>query len=166
MEKRLYRSRSDRLIWGVCGGLADYFDIDPAIIRIIAVLLIFANGIGIVAYIIMAIVVPLEGSKTTRPEDTVRENVAEMRESTMEIGQRLKQTFEEPMSPVDSSKPVREPRFNRSVTALGIIVIVVGALFLLASLYGDIFWWFRWSFLWPLIIVALGVLIIVGVRRR
>jgi phage shock protein C len=46
MEKRLYRSRTDRVIWGVCGGLAKYFDIDPTIVRVIAVLLIFANGWG------------------------------------------------------------------------------------------------------------------------
>jgi len=60
MKKRLYRSRSDRMIWGVCGGLAEYFNIDPTIVRIIAVLLIFANGLGILAYLLMAIVVPLE----------------------------------------------------------------------------------------------------------
>jgi len=65
MEKRLYRSRTDRVLWGVCGGLAKYFDIDPTIVRVVAVLLIFANGLGILAYIIMAIIVPLEGSKVT-----------------------------------------------------------------------------------------------------
>ena len=42
MEKRLYRSRDDRMIWGVCGGLAQYFNIDPTIVRIIAVLLALA----------------------------------------------------------------------------------------------------------------------------
>ena len=73
MEKRLYRSRSERMIWGVCGGLAKYFDIDPTIVRIIAVLLIFANGLGILAYIILAIVVPLEGSRATEPKETVQE---------------------------------------------------------------------------------------------
>lgn len=39
--KRLYRSRTNRMIWGVCGGLAEYFNIDPVIVRIIAVLSIF-----------------------------------------------------------------------------------------------------------------------------
>ncbi|MFC1941203.1 PspC domain-containing protein [Chloroflexota bacterium] len=39
MGKRLYRSRSDRMIWGVCGGLAKYFDVDPTLVRIIAVVL-------------------------------------------------------------------------------------------------------------------------------
>ncbi len=67
MEKRLYRSRSDRMICGVCGGLAKYFDIDPTIVRVIAVLSVFVSGLGLLAYIIMAIVVPLEGSKVTTP---------------------------------------------------------------------------------------------------
>lgn len=59
--KRLYRSRNERVFWGVCGGLAKYFNIDPVIIRVLAVVSIFISGLGILAYIIMAIVVPLEG---------------------------------------------------------------------------------------------------------
>jgi len=53
MDKRLYRSRSERMIWGVCGGLAKYFDMDPTLVRIIAVLTILVSGIGILAYIIL-----------------------------------------------------------------------------------------------------------------
>ena len=60
MAKKLYRSRTDRMIWGVCGGLAKYFDIDPTIVRVIAVVSIFVTGISIIAYIVMAIAVPLE----------------------------------------------------------------------------------------------------------
>ncbi len=60
MAKRLYRSRTDRMIWGVCGGLAKYFDIDPTIIRVIAIVSIFFTGLGLLVYIVMAIVVPLE----------------------------------------------------------------------------------------------------------
>lgn len=52
MEKRLYRSRLDCKIAGVCGGLGEYFNIDPTFIRIIMVLLAFADGFGILAYII------------------------------------------------------------------------------------------------------------------
>ena len=76
MEKRLYRSRSQRMISGVCGGLAQYFDMDPTIVRIIFVLLTFANGLGILAYIIMAIVIPREGSQVTLPKEAIKENVS------------------------------------------------------------------------------------------
>ena len=63
MAKRLYRSRTDRVLWGVCGGLAKYFDIDPVIIRVIAVVSLFLGGAGIIAYIVMAIIVPLESAE-------------------------------------------------------------------------------------------------------
>ncbi len=46
MQKRLYRSRTEKMIAGVCGGLAEYFDIDPTIIRILWVLITFLGGAG------------------------------------------------------------------------------------------------------------------------
>lgn len=58
--KRLYRSRTERMIGGVCGGLAQYFNIDPTIVRLIFLLLLFAGGAAFLIYIIMWIVVPLE----------------------------------------------------------------------------------------------------------
>lgn len=63
--KRLYRSRNDRRTWGVCGGLADYFGIDPTLVRIIAAISVLF-GLGIPVYIIMAIIVPLEGSANAK----------------------------------------------------------------------------------------------------
>jgi len=60
MPKRLYRSKDERMIWGVCGGLAKYFDVDPTIIRLVAVLTLFLGLTGIFVYIILAIVIPLE----------------------------------------------------------------------------------------------------------
>lgn len=60
MAKRLYRSKTDRKIFGVCGGLAQYFDIDPTIIRVIAIVSIFFSGAGIIAYIILTLAVPVE----------------------------------------------------------------------------------------------------------
>ena len=60
MAKRLYRSRTDRKIWGVCGGLGKYFDVDPTIIRVIAVASLFVGTLGFWIYIIMTLVVPNE----------------------------------------------------------------------------------------------------------
>ncbi len=57
--KKLYRSKSDKMIAGVCGGLAEYFNIDPVIVRIIAVILLFPGGLpGFVPYVVLWIVVP------------------------------------------------------------------------------------------------------------
>ncbi|MGE5530718.1 MAG: PspC domain-containing protein [Bacteroidota bacterium] len=60
-EKKLYRSNSDKMIAGVCGGLGKYFGIDPTLIRLVfALLVVFGVGSGILLYIILAIVMPLE----------------------------------------------------------------------------------------------------------
>ncbi len=59
MTKQLYRSRTDRKIAGVCGGLAEYFGIDPVIVRIIAVILLLPGGLpGFLPYVIMWAIVP------------------------------------------------------------------------------------------------------------
>ncbi|PKK84436.1 MAG: hypothetical protein CVT49_03685 [candidate division Zixibacteria bacterium HGW-Zixibacteria-1] len=58
MDKKLYRSTADSKIAGVCGGLGEYFNIDPTIIRIIAIILVFADGAGLLGYIIAWIVMP------------------------------------------------------------------------------------------------------------
>lgn len=58
MAKRLYRSKTEKKIAGVCAGLGEYFNIDPVLIRLIMVLLIFAYGVGILAYIVGWIIIP------------------------------------------------------------------------------------------------------------
>ena len=59
MNKRLYRNPNDKMLGGVCSGIAAYFDIDPVIIRLIMVVLFLGAGIGLLAYIIAWIVIPL-----------------------------------------------------------------------------------------------------------
>lgn len=58
--KRLYKSKKERMIDGVCGGIAEYLNADPSIIRLVWVLLTLAGGCGIILYIICAIVLPDE----------------------------------------------------------------------------------------------------------
>jgi phage shock protein C len=60
-EKKLYRSNTDKMVAGVCGGLGKYFGIDATVIRLIfALLVVFGVGSGILLYIILAVVMPLE----------------------------------------------------------------------------------------------------------
>lgn len=56
-KKRLYKSRNDQIICGVCGGIAEYFDVDPTLVRIAAALLC-TTGSGFLVYIVAAIVMP------------------------------------------------------------------------------------------------------------
>ena len=60
MAKKFYRSRTDRRIWGVCGGLAKYFDVDPTLVRVLAVASLFVGTLGFWVYIILALVAPVE----------------------------------------------------------------------------------------------------------
>lgn len=58
MEKRLYKSNENKMISGVCGGIAEYFNIDPTLVRLGWVLFFALGGSGIIAYIIAAIIIP------------------------------------------------------------------------------------------------------------
>ena len=58
MKKRLYKIEEGKKLCGVCGGIAEYFDIDPTLVRLLWVILIFCAGTGILAYFIAAIIMP------------------------------------------------------------------------------------------------------------
>ena len=61
--KRLYRSRVDKVLGGVCGGIAEYFEIDPVIVRLLWVVFSLIAGTGVIAYIIAWIIIPLKPLK-------------------------------------------------------------------------------------------------------
>ena len=64
MEKKLYRSKTNKMLAGVCGGLGEYTNLDPAIVRLIAVL-IGLSGAGLVAYLVCAVIIP------EKPDDII-----------------------------------------------------------------------------------------------
>jgi len=152
------------MIFGVCGGLAKYFDIDPTIVRLIFVLTIFLGGVGLVAYIILAIVTPMEDSKASEPRDTIRENVQEMKNTAEGIGQDVRATFSNKETAGQPQEP-REYRHTRhGGIAIGIVLLVIGIIFLLSTTL-NFFGWFNWSWVWPLILIIIGLIIIFSRRR-
>lgn len=164
MGKRLYRSRIDRMVFGVCGGLGSYFDIDPVLIRVIFVLSIFFGGIGILAYIILAIVVPLENSQSAEPKQTIRENVQEMRETAETLGRDIKTTFT-PESSKERTEPQQYYHARHSRTIIGLIILIAGILLLFGTISPFRWWWFGWAVFWPIVLIIIGILIIVARRR-
>ena len=130
--KRLYRSRKDKIIAGVCGGIAEYFNIDPVWTRLIAVLLCFINGIGIILYIIAWILMP-ENPKQKPGKMTTAEKAAK--------------------------RAVKKNDMN-SMVIIGIVIAVVGILLLLKNLG------FEFSLLWPFLLIALGIFIIVRQKNE
>ena len=56
--ERIYKSNTDRKVWGVCGGLAEYFDVDSTLVRLLFVVLTLAGGPGLILYIVLGLVMP------------------------------------------------------------------------------------------------------------
>jgi phage shock protein C len=70
MAKRLYRSATNKIIGGVCGGIAEYCDVDPVLVRLITVVLALTTGVGFVAYIIAMIIIPKGDLHEVQPNMT------------------------------------------------------------------------------------------------
>ncbi len=148
--KRLHRSRKNRMLGGVCGGIAEYFEIDPVIVRLIAVALFFVGGSAVLAYIIALIIIPYEPMATTAGQGTdgAAENLS---------------------APAGTaSAPAEAPRStaNESIPLfLGILLIIIGGLFLMHNLpffspfYHQIRWYVH-DFFWPSILIVFGVFLI------
>ena len=91
--KRLLRSRTDRMIAGVAGGLAATFNIDPLFIRLGFVALALFNGFGIMMYLVLWLLTPNQDSVVVDARDQVRENVGEIQAAAESLVQRVRGMF-------------------------------------------------------------------------
>ena len=91
--KRLVRSRNDRIIAGVAGGLAATLNIDPLLVRIVLLALAFLNGFGFMLYLALWLLVPNEDSAAVDAREQVRENVGEMQSAAESMVQRVRGMF-------------------------------------------------------------------------
>jgi phage shock protein C len=91
--KRLVRSRNDRMIAGVAGGLAATLNIDPLLVRIVLLALAFLNGFGFMVYLALWLLVPNEDSVAVDAREQVRENVGEMQSAAESMVQRVRGMF-------------------------------------------------------------------------
>jgi len=150
--KRLYRSRKDKVISGLCGGIGEYFNVDPVIIRVLAVFLTFWGGSGVLAYIVGVIVVPLQPLE------------AEESEAPVAAEQKAPVINEKPDLPVGRSA-------ETGALIIGIVLVVLGGIFLLRNvpLFDDYYWWFRHHIgrlLWPSILIAVGAFMIIRGAKK
>ncbi len=154
MQKRLYRSRDNHIIAGVCGGLADYFGLDPTLVRIGMAALVFFDGMGLIAYIVMALIVPKESMRVASPTQVVEANIEELAETAEELGERLEQTF------TSTTRQTRAPR-----AVLGGAIVVLGTFLLLRNF--NLMWWIDPRWLWPGVLILGGLAVFVhGMRRK
>jgi phage shock protein C len=140
--KRLYRSRKNRMLGGVCGGIAEYFSIDPVIVRLLAVVLFFAGGSALLAYVIALIVIPYEPFAATA--DTSKDE-----------------------APAAAAAPVQASQGTSDAVPLflGIALIIIGVVFLLHNMpiFDPFYGWARHfvrHFFWPSLLIVFGIFII------
>jgi phage shock protein PspC (stress-responsive transcriptional regulator) len=157
MNRRLVRSRTDRVIGGVAAGLADYMNADTALVRIAWALLIpLTGGAALLAYIVAWIVVP-EADASVVGSGTV----VSAADVSSDPGMPADPSMPAPVSP-STSPAVRSGGENRAGLVVGIGLVLVGLWFLLREYLPD----FDWSLVWPIVLIAVGVLILVGISRR
>ena len=155
--KRLYKSTSDKMIFGVAGGLADYFEVDPVLVRLVLVLLAVGSaGTMVLVYIIAAIIMPTAATAQGQRQ-TFSERVEELGHEASEVGQRAGAAARSFASD-GTTDEVRERRRKLA----GLILLALGAIFLAAN-FG--WWWFSWATWWPAALIIAGVLIIAGRSR-
>jgi phage shock protein C len=91
--RRILRSRNDRIIAGVAGGIAAYLGVDPLYVRLGLVLLGFLQGLGILVYFVLWLLIPNEDSSMIDAREQVRENVGEMQATAERFADRVRQMF-------------------------------------------------------------------------
>jgi phage shock protein PspC (stress-responsive transcriptional regulator) len=154
MNKKLYRSRNDRMLAGVAGGLADYFGIDPVLVRVIFVLVFFLGGGGLLAYIILWIVVP---------EEQLVFNMSEGQNSSTATGPSANLNTDQSSTNYfeNYQKNLAQKSNNRSLLG-GIVLIVIGMLFLADNFIPHI----HFGDFWPLILIAVGVGLLLNSKKN
>lgn len=155
MTERLYRSTKEKMIGGVCGGLAEYFDIDVTLVRLIAVFTLFMGGVGLFAYIVAMVIIPRNnevhsafGGQNNNPvQDIVNEVVHNVQETAKGFGLDREREFE------TVSNPEYKRKYSQRNRTAGIILIVLGMLFFLNQWFPV---WFALSKMWPLVFIIVG----------
>lgn len=140
VSKKLYRSEEDKIIFGVCGGLSEYFEVDPVIVRIVFLLLLFtSNGVGLVLYLMLALILPSKAE--SKKEDILGE--AEKRIQSL-------------AGEVRSNKS-----FSDAGSIIGIVIILIGTSLLFKQLFPNQMPLIDWRTLTPLLIIAFGLGLII-----
>lgn len=131
-HRKLTRS-SERMIGGVCSGLARYLNLDPVLVRLVFIALALVNGLGVLIYLIMWLLVPDEAAGPQSGDDVIRANLEDIGNQARRIGERI-------------------GRSEGSAFLFGVLLIVLGGLFLLRNFVPGI----DMSLMWPLLLIALG----------
>jgi phage shock protein PspC (stress-responsive transcriptional regulator) len=153
--KKLYRSRDHRIIGGVCGGIAEYFEVDPTLIRIIFLILSFGMGSGFLIYIVLLLIVPLEPVVGSEARLSSVDNLTEQAKTAVE---KLASTAENAWAHKPEEKPENEHQRDGFRAIFGLVIIVLGLVALLSVFMPMPH--VAWRVVWPVILVIFGLSII------
>ena len=142
---KLYRSVSNQMIGGVCGGLGAYVNIDPIFVRLLFILLLFGTEFGFILYLILWILIPEEGKDYGLKDDSFSDRVKSMGN--------------------DVQKAVTQPH-PQSGMILGAGLIIIGGILFLDRLNFSWLSWMDFDILWPLILIAGGIVLLNRIRRE
>ncbi|MBN2005418.1 MAG: PspC domain-containing protein [Anaerolineae bacterium] len=147
MNTQFYRSNSDRMIGGVCGGIARYLQIDSTLVRLFFVLLTLADGVGAIVYLILWIIMPDEVQVSGGSvNDYVRDNAQEISGRAQELAQDIRRAAATP-----------HPQTN---LIIGAALIILGGFWLADNL--NIAWlhWLDADIIWGVLLVVGGILVL------
>jgi len=158
MSDHLYRSREDRMLAGVAGGLAELWSADPSLVRLVwALLVIFTGGIALVVYIVMAIVVP-EADPGLPPWAPTPNAGEPATASPSAPGYWVPGGGDSRAAARAARQAARRQRGSSAAPAvMGIFLVLIGGFFLARQWLPDL----NWDWFWPLLLIGLGVLLLV-----
>ncbi len=169
MKEKLYRSRKNRVLGGVAAGIADYINLDVIVIRILMIVLTVFNGIGVLIYIILWIVLPEEPLvfTTASSANSGTFSPGSEGENTQTEGTSDTKSDQTNYNAEDYAKEQKiheelNKRKRSSGTIIGIILIVIGAVFTMHNY----FYYFDFEYILPLAFIALGVILILNSKNK
>lgn len=160
MQSRLERSTTNKVAAGVCGGIAEYLQVDATLVRVFFVVgTILTGGLGLLGYIVLVVLVPLPG----QPAPFVK--TSEVTTSTVESAAGGDPAATPLVAtPPAAARPADPEVAERNRAAFGVVLIALGAIFLLSN--AGLFRLVRWDLAWPLVFIAIGVLLLAQRVRR
>ena len=160
-DQRFYRG-SDRILGGVCSSLAEGFHVDPLWVRVLFVLLIFLQGVGVFLYIVLWLVLPerLEGGGTRAGFGSM---TADLQRVSGELKSQLPGSTPRTSAPPPAAAPSgqSQPAWLQQPSLIGLILVMVG-LVLLGTNIGII----NWSVVWPAALITIGIVLLVRNLER
>lgn len=150
MTKKLYRSQTDKIIAGVCGGLAEYFEIDSTIVRLFFILVVALGGSGVFIYLILWLLVPKNIHEAAIVnEEKIKEFVQEIKEKAQDLKQGFYKEIKTP------SKEIKKRRGH----LFGWMLIVIGLVFIFNNIFPSLFRFYSVRY-WPLLLIVVGLILI------